>query len=75
MVLTSTRPLTQAVLTYSGGTQKMGDDNGGGGSSVGVVAILVIFLIVVVAVVFAWRGGLFGGNKTQVNVNVSAPGR
>ena len=51
----------------------MGDDNGGGGSSVGIVAILVIFLIVVVAVVFAWRGGLFGGRKTQVNVNVSAP--
>lgn len=53
----------------------MGDDNGGGGSSVGVVAILVIFLIVVVALVFAWRGGLFGGKKTQVNVNVSAPSR
>lgn len=53
----------------------MGDDNGGGGSSVGVVAILVIFLIVVVAVVFAWRGGLFGGSKTQVNVNVAAPSR
>ena len=53
----------------------MGDDNGGGGSSVGVVALLVIFLIVVVAVVFAWRGGLFGGSKTQVNVNVSAPSR
>ena len=53
----------------------MGDDNGGGGSSVGVVAILVIFLIVVVAVVFAWRGGLFAGGKTQVNVNVSAPAR
>ena len=53
----------------------MGDDNGGGGSSVGVVAILVIFLIVVVAVVFAWRGSLFGGGKTQVNVNVAAPAR
>lgn len=53
----------------------MGDDNGGGGSSVGVVAILVIFLIVVVAAVFAWRGGLFGGNKTQVNVNVTTPSR
>lgn len=51
----------------------MADDNGGGGSSVGVVAILVIFLIVVVLGVLAWRGGWFGGNKTQVNVNVSAP--
>ena len=53
----------------------MGDDNGGGGSSVGVVAILVIFLIIVVGAIVAWRAGLFGGNKTQVNVNVSAPAR
>ena len=50
----------------------MGDDNGGGGSA-GVVAVLVIFLVVVVLAVLAWRGGWFGGNKTQVNVNVSAP--
>jgi len=54
---------------------EMADDNGGGGSSVGVVAVLVIFLIVVVLAVLAWRGGWFGGNKTQVNVNVSAPSR
>lgn len=53
----------------------MGDDNGGGGSSVGIVAVLVIFLIVVVGAIVAWRAGLFGGNKTQVNVNVSAPSR
>ena len=53
----------------------MGDDNGGGGSSVGVVAILVIFLIIVVGAFVAWRAGLFGGSKTQVNVNVSAPSR
>ena len=53
----------------------MGDDNGGGGSSVGVVAIVVIFLIVVVGAVLAWRGGLFGGKKTQVNVNVTTPSR
>lgn len=53
----------------------MGDDNGGGGSSVGVVAILVIFLIVVVGAVIAWRAGVFGGKKTQINVNVSAPSR
>lgn len=51
----------------------MADDNGGGGSSTGVVAVLVIFLVVVVLAVLAWRGGLFGGRKTQVNVNVTVP--
>lgn len=49
-------------------------DNGGGGST-GVIAILVIFLIVVVLAVLAWRGGLFGGKKTEVDVNVTAPSR
>jgi len=55
----------------------MADDNGGGGggSSVGIVAIVVIFLIVVVALVFAWRGGVFGGKKTEVDINVTAPGK
>ncbi len=54
----------------------MADDNGGGGgSSVGVVAILVIFLIVVVALFLAWRGGVFGGKKTEVDINVTAPGK
>jgi hypothetical protein len=37
-------------------------DNGGGGST-GVAAF------------FAWRGGLFGGKSTKVNVNVTAPQR
>jgi hypothetical protein len=50
---------------------KMGD-NGGGGST-GVVAVLVIFLIVIVAAFFAWRGGLFGGKTTKVDVNVTTP--
>ena len=50
-------------------------DNGGGGSSDGVVAVLVIFLIVVVAGFFAWRGGLFGGKNTKVDVNVTTPQR
>ena len=48
-------------------------DNGDGGGSTGVVAVLVIFLIVIVAAFLAWRGGLFGGKKTQVNVNVTTP--
>jgi hypothetical protein len=48
-------------------------DGGGGGSSVGVVAVLVIFVIVIVAAFFAYRGGLFGGKKTQVDVNVTTP--
>jgi uncharacterized protein YxeA len=39
----------------------------------GVVAILVIFVIVVIAALFAWRGGLFGGKNTKVDINVSAP--
>lgn len=51
----------------------MGDDNGGGGGSTGVIAVLVIFLIVVAVLFFAWRGGLFGGKKTQVDVNVTTP--
>jgi hypothetical protein len=51
----------------------MGDNDGGG--SAGVVAVLVIFLIVVIAAVFAWRGGLFGGKSTKVDVNVTAPQR
>jgi len=50
----------------------MDDDNGGGGNT-GVVAVLVIFLIVVAALFFAWRGGLFGGRRTSVNVNVTVP--
>ena len=46
-------------------------DNGGG--STGVVAVLVIFLIVVVLGFFAYRAGLFGGKKTQVDINVTTP--
>lgn len=48
-------------------------ENGNGGSSTGIVAVLVIFIIVVVLAVLAWRGGLFGGRNTKVNINVSAP--
>lgn len=44
-----------------------------GGSSTGVVAVLVIFVIVIVLAFFAWRGGLFGGRGTKINVNVTAP--
>ena len=50
----------------------MGDDNGGG-SSTGVVAVLVIFIIVIVLAVFGYRGGLFGGKNTKVDVNVTTP--
>jgi hypothetical protein len=48
-------------------------DNGGGGSSVGVVAVLVIFVIVIILGFFAYRAGLFGGKKTQVDINVTTP--
>jgi hypothetical protein len=53
----------------------MGDDNGGGGSSVGVVAVLVIFIIVVVALFLAYRGGMFGSKKTNVDINVTTPSK
>jgi hypothetical protein len=45
----------------------------GGGGSAGVVAVLVIFIVVVAAAFFAWRGGLFGGKTTKVDVNVTTP--
>jgi hypothetical protein len=48
-------------------------NNGDGGNSTGVVAVLVIFIIVIVLAVLAWRGGLFGGKTTKVNVNVAVP--
>ena len=48
-------------------------DNGNGGGNTGIVAVLVIFIIVVVLAVLAWRGGLFGGRSTKVNINVTAP--
>jgi len=52
----------------------MADDNGGGGGgSVGIVAILIIFVIVIVLGFFAYGAGLFGGRKTQVDVNVTTP--
>ena len=51
----------------------MAENGGGGGSSVGVVAMFLIFVIVVVLAFLAYRGGLFGGKKTQINVNVSVP--
>lgn len=51
----------------------MGDDGGGGGGNAGVIAVLVIFIIVVVLGILAWRGGLFGGKKTQVDINVTTP--
>ena len=53
----------------------MADDNGGGGSSVGVVAVLVIFVVLIVALFLAYRGGLFGSKKTQVDINVTAPNK
>ena len=50
-------------------------EGGGGGSSAGVVAVLVIFVIVVVAAFLAWRGGLFGGKKTEVDINIQTPSK
>ncbi|HEY0547541.1 MAG TPA: hypothetical protein VGC91_19330 [Pyrinomonadaceae bacterium] len=53
----------------------MGDDNGGGGSSVGVVAVVVILIIVLVALFLAYRGGMFGSKKTNVDINVTTPSK
>ena len=50
-------------------------DNGNGGGNAGVVAILVIFVVLMVAAFLAYRGGLFGGKKTQVDINVTTPQR
>ena len=43
------------------------------GSNTGIVAIVVIFIIVVVLAFLAYRGGLFGGRRTDVDVNISVP--
>jgi hypothetical protein len=51
----------------------MGDNGDGGGGSAGVVAVLVIFIIVLVAGFLAYRAGVFGGKKTQVDINVTTP--
>jgi hypothetical protein len=51
----------------------MAENGGGGGSSTGIVAVLVIFVIVVVLAFFAYRAGLFGGKKTQVDINITTP--
>jgi hypothetical protein len=53
----------------------MADNGNGGGGSAGVVAVLVIFIIVVVAAFLAYRGGLFGGKKNQIDINVTTPQR
>ena len=46
---------------------------GEGSGSTGVVAILVIFIIVVVLAFLAWRGGMFGGKSTNVDVEIKTP--
>jgi len=51
----------------------MADNSGGGGGSVGIVAVLVIFLIVMVGAFLAYRAGLFGGKKTEIDINVTTP--
>lgn len=47
---------------------------GEGGSNTGIVAIFVIFLLVLILLFFGWRGGMFGGKSTKVDVDVSVPG-
>ncbi len=42
-------------------------------AALGLWRVLVIFVIVIVAAFFAYRGGLFGGKKSQVDINVTTP--
>jgi hypothetical protein len=51
----------------------MADNENGGGGNTGVVAVLAILVIVLVAAFLAYRGGLFGPKKTQVDINVTTP--
>ena len=37
--------------------------------------MLVIFIIVIVALFLAYRGGMFGSKKTNVDLNVTAPSK
>ena len=46
---------------------------GEGGGNTGIVAMLVIFIIVVVLAFLAWRGGMFGGKSTNIDVDVKTP--
>ena len=51
-------------------------ENGGGGGSTGVVAVLAIFVIIVLALLFVYRGRLFGGGGTQkIDVNIQTPSK
>ncbi|HEY6122015.1 MAG TPA: hypothetical protein VIV66_18805 [Pyrinomonadaceae bacterium] len=51
-------------------------ENGGGGGSAGVVAVLAIFVILVLALLFVYRGRLFGGGGTQkIDINVQTPSK
>lgn len=54
----------------------MGDNDGGGGGSTGIVAIVAIFVLIVLALLFVYRGRLFGGGGTQkIDVNVQTPSK
>ena len=52
-------------------------DNGEGAGSAGVVAIVAIFVLVILAMLYVFRGKIFGGggSKTSVDVNISAPSK
>ncbi len=68
--------MNKKLLSSLKGALKRRIDNmaeGEGGGSTGIVAILVIFVIVVVLGFLAYRGGMFGGRSTKIDVNVSPP--
>lgn len=49
-------------------------DNGEGAGSAGVVAIVAIFVLVILAMLYVFRGKIFGGGGTKtVDVNITAP--
>ena len=54
----------------------MADNDGGGSGSTGVVAIVAIFVLIVLALLFVYRGRIFGGGGTQkIDVNVQTPSK
>ncbi len=69
------RPLLLYYISDCREDRAMGDDNGGGSGSVGIIAILVIFIVVVAALFLMYRGGVFGGKKTEVDINVTTPSK
>lgn len=42
-------------------------------SNTGVVAVLVVFILALILIFFAYRGGMFGPKKTDVDIKIGTP--